>query len=316
MAQTISASHAAWPLFLQCFLSGLVDSISYSTTQTWIAFMTGNLTQLALALVESVLPSRSPSGVTYLVVGDPSRASSNGRLLLSSMAVLGFCVGSFMCSRFVLRPKRGNGSSGAPSRCTRRKYVLLSLAHVLPFLIYPVLQRTHPDASEDPNHSVRQSAWLLFLLAIPLGSQSHAALSLGKHPFATTVVFTSSLSSLCSDISILPYSATSQTGQRASSILALVVGATLGGTLMRVESWHKQSLGDHSGDIQTAWAWYAVVVLQLVIALAWYLVKGEDSEDSSQSSEPAATSTPALEPYRDDPAASRQSAGAGQGSLA
>lgn len=303
MDQLVSAQHAEWPLFLQCVLSGLVDSITFATSQTWVAFMTGNLVQLVLALTECVL-LQQPSSEPHHSAGDSAQESSASRLLLSSTALLGFCIGAFLCSRFVFRPKRGEAhNSRLTSRPTRRKYIIISLIHLLPFLVFPALQRGARDVTADSSLSVRMSSWLLLLLAMPFGSQSHASLSLGQHPYSTTVVFTSSLSSLCSDLSILPVSATRQTAKRASSIFALLLGASLGGTLMRMEQLHAQSLSSRSKGVQTVWAWHAVILLQLLVASGWYVIPGENEQEDAGhqwSSVCNTRSTPA-EPYRDDP---------------
>lgn len=305
MRDKLSPQHAAVPLFLQCLLSGLVDSITFTTSQTWVAFMTGNLTQLALALVQFILPPahrgdhRSESVSVSLLQGGADAKPTN-RLLLSSLALLGFSLGAFLCSRFVLIPQKGDHTSG--STPTRGKYVSLALLHTLPFLIYPALQKA--DGADAIQDDLISSSWLLLLLALPLGSQSHAALSLGKHPFSTTVVFTSSLSSFCSDLSILPYSATRQTAQRAASILALVLGAALGGTLMRLEDYAATTSLLTSGgpSYKTAWAWYSVVALQLAIALAWYLTPAETQGDGDEGGATSAgeENSFATERYRDE----------------
>lgn len=221
--------------------------------------MTGNLTQVALSAV-GVLHSDE--------LHDPKEhAEMRSRLMFSGFAISGFCLGAFLTSRFRAADER--------QRRQRLRLVALTSMHVLITALVVLLLTVgvvgaHPlRLSHDPI--------LALLLALSMGSQSSMSISLGAHPYSTTVVFTNPLTQLCSDryiaSALVPFTTArnrqeSSARHRAASIGLLLLGAIVGAFILE---W-----------MGVLAAMGALLGCQVAVALAWATFNGEGgNEDDS-----------------------------------
>lgn len=204
--------------------------------------MTGNLTQVALASVD-VLHARQDDS--------ESDETSKTRLIFSGLSLLGFCLGAFLTSRF-----KSNTTK------SRMRLVTLSLIHItLTTIVLLLVTLAHQRLPNDP--------LLTFLLALSMGSQSSASISLGSHPYSTTVVFTNPLTQLVSDehfprVLLAGYRSPSASGHRALSIALLLVGAVIGAVAL---DW-----------IGVVGALLTLTGCQIGVLVAWATWAGENQE--------------------------------------
>lgn len=203
--------------------------------------MTGNLTQVALSSVA--------------VIHQTDQEKNTRRILFSGLSVVGFCIGAFGVSRFMAGHLR-----------SRLRLVFNATAHVLITTVV-ILIVTLSDMT------LKKDPLLVFLLAISMGSQSAASISLGAHPYSTTVVFTNPLTQVCADryfpsllVPIKPSrdEHESDARHRALSIVLLMSGAVVGAVILE---W-----------VNVTGALVALAASQAVVALAWALAEGEQEE--------------------------------------
>ncbi|PWN33232.1 uncharacterized protein FA14DRAFT_173051 [Meira miltonrushii] len=252
--------HAA--LTWQCVIAGAADAAAYSQTGTWVGFMTGNVTQLTIALVTTLLHNPSPP-------------SSISRIWLSSTAVLGFIFGALIATWI---DSHFHGKH-------RGKLVITALARgvvfavLVPFLAF-----------------YGWSGWygmgVLFVMATNMGSMAVCATKLGSTPYSTTVVFTASMASLFSD-PLLPLSLSKASQTRAKSLFALIFGGACSQVLMILTSRYfgqqdssfifdgemsALTLKAHeSKPIGSAFAIGLVAIFEFICAYAWFTAKTEQS---------------------------------------
>ncbi|KAI1791885.1 hypothetical protein LXA43DRAFT_944977 [Ganoderma leucocontextum] len=56
----VDPDRCSFPLIAYCFITGLIDAVSYSTVFVWAGFQTGNTVQLSIALARLFQPDRGP----------------------------------------------------------------------------------------------------------------------------------------------------------------------------------------------------------------------------------------------------------------
>ncbi|PWN25285.1 hypothetical protein BDZ90DRAFT_234132 [Jaminaea rosea] len=283
----------SWPALLQqCVLTGLFDAITFASMRTWVGFMTGNLTQIALALIDEI--------------GDgPLEIGGTSRLTKSVVALAGYCAGAYGIAALLRLLKRrrarsegrNDDSSCYDSAPSRGWYLFISLSHIVFFSLHFLLIRLYPSSP-----STNLALVSLALLALPMGSQTVLSLTLGSpNPYSTTVVFTSSLANMCADPSfprgLIPGSDRSKSTlrHRAMSIFALVFGSLLGGAIILAEErWtaarapaRGEGNGRNSSDddaaqgiLPTTWACVVVILLQTAIAASWWTVPAKPVEEA------------------------------------
>lgn len=283
----------AWPaMLLQCILTGIFDSITFATMRTWVGFMTGNLTQIALAFIDTLS-------------GEVLEIGGTTRLQRSSASLAGFCVGAYGVALTLrqLRTRR-DGATDTSRGQSRGWYIFISLAHIICVIVHLLVVTVFPSS---PSSSLGLLS--LGLLSMPMGSQAVLSLSVGSpNPYSTTVVFTSSLASLFSDgqfpQGLVPGSSSSKKSalrHRAASLVALVGGGLLGGALIVAErklGSTRKGVGQRGGGsndqedispdmLPTTWAWIVVVLLQLSIVYAWWAVPAKPANEDEHEDDQA-----------------------------
>lgn len=262
LSQSIDPNGCHAALTWQCVIAGAADAAAYSQTGTWVGFMTGNITQLTIAIVTSIF--------NY-----PSPPSSISRVWLSSAAVLGFIFGA-LTATWIDSLYHGKHRGKLFISAIVRGAIFAAL---VPFLAFN-----------------GWAGWygmgVLVVMSANMGSMAVCATKLGSTPYSTTVVFTATMASLFSD-PLLPLSLSKASQIRAKSLFALIFGGACSQALMILTSRY---LGHHdssfifdgemsfsnlqaneSKPIGSAFALGLVAFFELICACAWLTAKEDQS---------------------------------------
>ncbi|PWN18040.1 hypothetical protein BCV69DRAFT_301499 [Microstroma glucosiphilum] len=303
----LDPSSCALPLALQCFVSGLVDCISFTSSKTWVAFMTGGLTQLAISgmawfrfVVRDWLTEPSPGSWEQDQKSAKHRDEASNRIVLSVTTVVFFSLGGYLASH-IKAPFTVQSS-------TRGRYVLLSFLQSLAttiVILLLVFSNTRLSLEKDPI--------LLGLLSLAMGSQAIQALSLGSKAYSTTVVFTSTLAQLVGaavfPAFLFPVSLTSphhsriassedekarrtsisQSRHQCLSIVLLMAGAAVGSILIELQSatlptgegGSDNTEGGSSNSLQF-WPLVVLALVQAITGLCWWFAAAQKREEEEE----------------------------------
>lgn len=262
LSESVDPDNCHTALTWQCVISGAADAAAFSQTGTWVGFMTGNVTQLTIAIVTTIL-------------NNPSPPASISRIWLSSTAVFGFILGALIATKIDLQ---FHGKH-------RGKLVITAIARGLIFaILVPFLA------------FYGWSGWygmgVLFVMATNMGSMAVCATKLGTTPYSTTVVFTGTMAGLFSD-PLLPLGMSKVSQTRARSVFALIFGGACSQALMILTSryfGHQDSSFIFDGEmgaftlpepeskpIGSAFAIGLVAIFEFICAYAWYNAKADHS---------------------------------------
>ncbi|PWN88884.1 hypothetical protein FA10DRAFT_267511 [Acaromyces ingoldii] len=252
LSEEVDVDDCGSALTAQCVIAGAADAAAYGQTGTWVAFMTGNLTQLTM--------SATTIGMTR-----PSPESSVNRLMLSGSSVLGFIVGAFVAMH--LDRRFGSRSRGK----------LASMAVARAAVCFVVAAWVAWEARRGHGWDGWIGAGALALLAINMGSMAVNAQKVGNGPYATTVVFTATLAQLFSD-PLLPFAVSSASLKRAKSIFGLILGAALSQAIMILtprltETREETRLLKEASSYGSAYALIFVGIVEVVAVGLWLRVK-------------------------------------------
>ncbi|PWN46441.1 hypothetical protein IE81DRAFT_344048 [Ceraceosorus guamensis] len=259
---------ASIALALQCIVAGFVDAAAHGTTKTWVAFMTGNLTQLMISLVSLISISiRRPALDAYNTAATTSTTSTTNlprdellqRLSLSFSSILGFSLGAYLCQLGISR----FGSSH------RARLLFTPLCGSIVACVIAAL--AFFEHRQGWQLAGRWGPIMLGLLAVSMGAQAAQGQRSGNAPWATTVVFTATLTQIFADPTF-PLLANAGR-KRVTSVLCLLLGAALAQTLLefvRAFGQHDDASSEHPLSLPIALLFLAV--LQVWTALAWWLV--------------------------------------------
>lgn len=232
------------PLLLQCIITGLKDGVTFSLTQTWVGFMTGNLVQFVINAFNLGLSPLLASGVSH--------ATTRTRLELNASALIGFTVGCQLAAHVMQRLTSDRTirvaiASFALLRCLSTVIIVAVGAKVVAFRLESSL------------------GWLVIaILAAGMGCQSSYSTILAT-PFSNTVVFTATLTAVASDVK-LPTLRLSKSNQlKLLSILGLLAGAALSQVLLKVAA--KPDNRDQHLAIQHAFI--LLLALEFLMGLSW-----------------------------------------------
>lgn len=262
LKESVDANNCHAALTWQCVIAGAADAAAYSQTGTWVGFMTGNVTQLTIATVTSLLTRPSP-------------ASSISRIWLSSAAVFGFIFGALIAT-WIDSHFHGKHRGKLFISALARGFIFAAL---VPFLAF-----------------YGWSGWfgmaVLFVMALNIGSMAVCATKIGSTPYSTTVVFTATMASLFSD-PLLPLNLSKASQTRAKSLLALIFGGACSQALMILSSRyfeHQDSSfifdgemsvltlkANESKPIGSAFAIGLVAIFEFICAYAWFNAKSDQS---------------------------------------
>lgn len=206
---------------------------------------------------------------TTVAMTRPAPEAALHRLADSMSAVVGFIIGSFVA---MLVDK----SLGARHR---GKFVGWALARALVFLaLAPAIAYFGWEGTS--------GMVILFIMAFCMGSMAVNASKLGSTPYATTVVFTSTLASVFSD-PLLPFGLSRATAKRGLSIVALLVGGAasqatmLGVTRLTGHETHPSSLHAMMPNIQplgSAISITGVALIEIAASICWLRTKRKSPE--------------------------------------
>ncbi|CEH16183.1 Protein of unknown function DUF1275 [Ceraceosorus bombacis] len=258
---------ASIALALQCIVAGFVDAAAYGTTKTWVAFMTGNLTQLMISLVSliSISIRRPALDAHHIAILNTTSTLPRDELLqrlsLSLSSILGFCLGAYLCQLGISR----FGSSH------RARLLFTPLCGSIVACVIAAL--AFFDHRQGWQLAGRWGPIMLGLLAVSMGAQAAQGQRSGNAPWATTVVFTATLTQIFADPTF-PLLANAGR-QRVTSVLCLLLGAALAQTLLEFLRAFRQhddddEVSEHPLSLPIALLFLAV--LQVWTALAWWLV--------------------------------------------
>ncbi|KAF7966717.1 hypothetical protein HWV62_37279 [Athelia sp. TMB] len=242
----IDPKDATFPLTLFCFMTGFIDSVSFSAAFVWCGFQTGNGTQLALALAR-------------LFEGPPGHRDQTfhnaDQLALTS--ILTFAFGAFLGR---IGDRLGNK--------TRLWLVLGTFLQAL-FTMAAALtvwRSGSPSISDSRGDPVWTNA-LAFVtvafLSMSLGLQG----IMGKRvntQFTTTIVLTTTWCELMTEPSLFKRGYHPARDHKIMAIVVLFVGGFTGRALI-----------DQLGSAGTLGVGAGVRTL---IALAWFFVKGKETK--------------------------------------
>ncbi|PIL24590.1 hypothetical protein GSI_12474 [Ganoderma sinense ZZ0214-1] len=243
LMSSVDPHRCSFPLIALCFMTGLIDAVSYSTVFVWAGFQTGNTVQLSIALAR--------------LLERPTNFQLSDQHALTSLTC--FLGGSFL------------GRVGNHLGDTTRAWLVLGTFVQTLFTMAAALTAWQSgQASVSPSAaSVAQAPWTDATTFVALGFMS-ASMGLqaimGKRmntEYATTVVLTTVYSELVAqkDLFTLRRRVTSR-DHRALSIVLLFFGGFSGRAI-----------------VQTAGAPTALGVgagIRLIITLWWLFVPGKE----------------------------------------
>lgn len=232
------------PLSLQCIITGLADSATYTLTKSWLGFMTGNLVQVVIFTYDAVLPSDSNAG---------SDAEVMAKLVACASSIVGYTIGcqvtALIIERFLRQQHR------------RLMICLISLWRAFLTLTVVLLGMRFPSFRLQESLS-----WLVIgLLSTSLGSQATYSIALAT-PFSNTVVFTATLTEVASDPYLPLLRLSTPNKFRLLSIFGLLKGAALSQSILKVMTKGAQRNTYHA--VQNAL--FVVAAMELSLAIAWY----------------------------------------------
>ncbi|KAJ9478146.1 hypothetical protein PHBOTO_001717 [Pseudozyma hubeiensis] len=234
------------PLLLQCLITGLADASTFTLTKAWVGFMTGNMVQMIINAFDVLLPSDSNA--------DNDVGESRKKLYSNISSLLGFAIGCQLTGIVVQRL--------STDRTKRITLVLISIYRSIVTLCVIIFGVYYP--------AFRLSGslgWLvIMIMASSLGSQSTYTTSLST-PFANTVVFTATLTSVASDLQLVTLHLSTMNYFKLLSMLGLFGGAALSQVVLKAAT--AASRRDKHEAVQ-----HALIVLsgmELLLGLLWYM---------------------------------------------
>ncbi|PWN96421.1 hypothetical protein FA09DRAFT_331308 [Tilletiopsis washingtonensis] len=248
----VDSPAARLALTTQCFIAGFGDAAVYAPVKTWIAFMTGNLTQLMISSVALLFLRVRPS--TSASSEESSMHSS--RVILSAGSVVGFALGAFLSQQAVLR-------FGAAQRARLAGTHLVGALIVL--AVAGIMSRGY-DLQSDV------APYLIGALACTMGAQAVVGQRSGNAPYATTVVFTATLTQVFAD-PLFPYLG-APGRRRVVTILALLLGS---GSAQCVLELLKDS---RAATYALPLVLCALATVQCAVAAIWALVPAAQAAEA------------------------------------
>lgn len=201
------------PLLLQCLITGLADASTFTLTKAWVGFMTGNMVQMIINAFDVLIPSDSNA--------DDSVDEARGKLYSNISSLLGFAIGCQMTAILVQRL--------ASERTKRITLVMISVYRSIVTLLVILFGIAYPAFRLSGSLS-----WLVILvMASSMGSQSAYSTHLST-PFANTVVFTATLTSVASDLHLATLHLSKPNRFKLLSMLGLFCGAALSQAVLKV----------------------------------------------------------------------------------
>lgn len=232
------------PLSLQCIITGLADSATYTLTKSWLGFMTGNLVQVVIFTYDAVLPSDSNAG---------SDAEIMAKLVACASSIAGYTIGCQVTALIIERLLQHQ----------HRRLMICLISLWRAFLTLSVVLLGMRFSSFRLQETL---SWLVIgLLSTSLGSQATYSIALAT-PFSNTVVFTATLTEVASDPYLPLLRLSTPNKFRLLSIFGLLKGAALSQSILKVMTKGAQRNTYHA--VQNAL--FVVAAMELSLALAWY----------------------------------------------
>lgn len=252
-------------------IAGFADATTYTLTQSWVGFMTGNLVQFIINCFNLAVPPSVNDGISH---GEDRR-----RLVLNLSALVGFTIGCQLTANAVKRI--------ANDRTLRITLALLQLFRsTCTFII--VL-----GGAWRPSFRLQGSlAWLVIaILSSNLGCQASYSTFLNT-PFSNTVVFTATLASVTSDVGIPLFRLSKGSQLKLLSIVGLLVGAVLSQIFLKLAV----RASERAKHLAIQHVLIILLVLEFFLGILWMLcgIRSNWKQFKRQSA------SESLRPHRED----------------
>ncbi|EJU01174.1 hypothetical protein DACRYDRAFT_22933 [Dacryopinax primogenitus] len=249
MDAEVDADYSTVPLSIFCFMTGYIDSLTFSACYIWCAFQTGNTVQLSLA-IGRLFTGPYPREIGFQVPDQQALCSLLSFLLGAFIGRIGDKLGSrrrlwLICSTFI--------------------QAAMTLAACL--TAFKSGQVSFAGPRGEPTWTSPLGFAALGFASASMGLQAHLGTRLGSQ-FATTVVLTTIWVQFVGDPKLFsPHAPIKPRDHKALAILMLFIGGLVGRAL--------------DGTIGAANTFAVGAAVRLLVTFSWWWVPAKEKKEGS-----------------------------------